>query len=242
MGGTERLSVADRYDEARAGWTHPCARMRPRSIGFVVTVGTGCAREEVAMPDAAVARSWTETMDRLRRYVTSRVSDPEVAADLAQDVVVRSLAAGALERADDLNGWLFRAAQNAIVDHYRTRRPTAGLADEVTSVAEPEVADAGPNRATRELARCMQPLIEQLPSKYRDALVAVDLEGRTHHEAAAAAAMSVSGMKSRVQRGRRQLRDLLAGCCTVAVDRTGSISSYTPADASCATAGCGCAG
>jgi RNA polymerase sigma-70 factor (ECF subfamily) len=193
------------------------------------------------MPNATVARSWSETLERLRRYIASRIDDPEAAADLAQDVVARSLAADALERAADLNGWLFRSAQNAIVDHYRTRRVHQGLGETIAEMPEPESIDPGPNQATRELARCLQPLIEQLPAKYRDALVAVDLDGRTHHEAAAELGLSTSGMKSRVQRGRRQLRELLADCCTVHLDQSGGIRAYAPASGADSGAGCGCA-
>jgi RNA polymerase sigma-70 factor (ECF subfamily) len=193
------------------------------------------------MPNATVARSWSETLERLRRYIASRIDDPEAAADLAQDVVARSLAADALERAADLNGWLFRSAQNAIIDHYRTRRAHQGLGENIAEVPEPEPIDPGPNQATRELARCLQPLIEQLPAKYRDALVAVDLDGRTHHEAAAELGLSTSGMKSRVQRGRRQLRELLADCCTVHLDHSGGIRGYAPASGADSGAVCGCA-
>jgi RNA polymerase sigma-70 factor (ECF subfamily) len=179
---------------------------------------------------------WHETIRRLRGYIAARIGDADAAADIAQDVVARSIAAGALERAHDLNGWLFRAAQNAIVDHHRRRRTAAGAEDELERLAEPEPEDRAPNAATRELAHCLQPLVEELPAKYRDALVAVDLEGRTHHEAAGAAGISVSGMKSRVQRGRRHLRDLLTECCAVHLDRDGAISAYRPAPGS----GCGC--
>ena len=40
--------------------------------------------------------------------------------------------------------------------------------------------------------------------------------------------LSVSGMKSRVQRGRRQLRQLLTECCRVHTSPTGGISGYEP--------------
>jgi RNA polymerase sigma-70 factor (ECF subfamily) len=46
----------------------------------------------------------------------------------------------------------------------------------------------------------------------------------------------VSGMKSRVQRARRQLKDLLEQCCSVGLDRTGAVTSYRPTG----QAACGC--
>jgi len=183
---------------------------------------------------------WTETLSRLRGFITGRIGDSEAAADIAQDVIARSIAAGALERAHDLNGWLFRAAQNAIVDHYRSlhvRQPDS----ELVECAEPESDSPAPNRATRDLARCVQPLIEELPAKYRDALVAIDIEGRTHHAAAVEIGISTSGMKSRVQRGRRHLRDLLTECCAVHLSRDGAIASYERSGSSPDGDPCGCA-
>ena len=38
--------------------------------------------------------------------------------------------------------------------------------------------------------------------------------------------LSVSGMKSRVQRGRRQLRDMLEACCVIALDRRRGVADY----------------
>ena len=84
--------------------------VRPSGVSFVVPL-EGLEAEPMrssVMPTATVASSWSETLERLRRYIASRIDDPEAAADLAQDVVARSLAADALDRATDLNGWLFR--------------------------------------------------------------------------------------------------------------------------------------
>ena len=64
------------------------------------------------------------------------------------------------------------------------------------------------------------------PDASRDALTRVDLDGQTHAQAAAQLGISVSGMKSRVQRARRQLKALLTGCCQVEVDRAGAVSRY----------------
>ena len=105
-------------------------------------------------------------------------------------------------------------------------------------MARTRTGDDRPNDATRELARCLQPLVDQLPPIYRDALTRVDLHGETHHDAAAAAGISASGMKSRVQRARHQLRDLLTACCAVQVDRRGAIASYQPNAGTCGCPGC----
>jgi RNA polymerase sigma-70 factor (ECF subfamily) len=106
--------------------------------------------------------SWTETLDRVRAFITARVGDAELAADRTQDIVVRSIASGALQRADYPTAWLYRSARNAVIDHYRTRRVHEPL-DVLGAWPDPDVIEDGPNEATRALARCLQPMLDQLP-------------------------------------------------------------------------------
>ena len=177
-------------------------------------------------PFGQLEDGWNETLDRLRAYVANRVGDAETAADITQDVLLRSIASGALARADNPIAWLYRSAQNAIIDHYRTRRRHEPLDDQFERSPDGNEEGDGPNVATRELARCLQPLIHQLEPIYRDALTRVDIDGQTHQQAADQLGITVSGMKSRVQRGRRQLRETLTGCCAVQIDQAGAVADY----------------
>ena len=181
--------------------------------------------------------SWDEMFERLRSFIAARVGDDDVAADIAQDVLVRSIAVGALQRVDNPMAWLYRSARNAVIDHYRTRHIHDPLGQAAELWPEPAPADDRPNEATRDLAGCLQPLVAQLPEIYREALDRFDLAGQTHQVAAAEVGISTSGMKSRVQRARRQLKELLTNCCAVQVDRLGAVASYHPN-----TGTCGCRG
>jgi len=192
--------------------------------GTTTSTGTGDRRDQ----------DWGESLDRLRGFIAARVEDPEVAADLTQDVLVRTIASGALDRVDNLGAWLYRAARNAVIDHYRTRRIHESDAA-LERWPDPDRTDVLPNDATRELARCLQPMLGRLHPQARDALTRVDLDGQTHRQAAAQLGISTSGMKSRVQRARRQLREQVTSCCQVQTDSAGALADYVPnAD------GCGC--
>ena len=96
--------------------------------------------------------SWDETFERLRSFIAARVRDDDVAADIAQDVLVRNIAAGALDRVDNPTAWLYRSARNAVIDHYRTRHVHDPLDQPAELWPEPEPADDRPNEATRDLA------------------------------------------------------------------------------------------
>jgi RNA polymerase sigma-70 factor (ECF subfamily) len=74
----------------------------------------------------------------------------------------------------------------------------------------------------------VQPLVDSLPRTYAEALRLTDLGPHTQEDAAAHLGLSVSGMKSRVQRGRRLLEAALRGCCDVALDARGTITEVAP--------------
>ena len=73
--------------------------------------------------------------------------------------------------------------------------------------------------------------------RYREAVTRVDLDGLTHRQAAAELGITVSGVKSLVQRGRRQLRELITRCCAVHLDTSGAVSGHRPVGAACGCSG-----
>ncbi len=66
-------------------------------------------------------------------------------------------------------------------------------------------------------------MLERLPQRDRQAITLVEYEGLTQNEAARRLGISLSGMKSRVQRARGRLCELLTGCCAVAMDVRGAV-------------------
>ena len=165
---------------------------------------------------------------RLRAFIARRVESPHMADDLTQEVLLRLLRSPSSDLADP-TAWLYRVARNVIIDHYRTRRPTTPLDNaphRVPDTATDPFAD-DPNIARRELAHCLHSMVDRLPEPYRSAVTAVDLDGATHASVAARTGLSVPGVKSRVQRGRRQLRQLLTNCCAVQTAADGGVIDYT---------------
>ncbi len=80
-------------------------------------------------------------------------------------------------------------------------------------------------------------LVNQLPERYAEAIEMVELGDMSQKAAAERLGISVSGMKSRVQRGRQKLRDLLLDCCAVELDRRGGMLELVPRDG-CDDCGC----
>ena len=117
----------------------------------------------------------------------------------------------------------------------RSGRP-APREDLVERAEEPPDEPEG-EATRRELAACLRPLIDRLPDGQREALVLTEFEGLTQTEAARRLGISVSGAKTRVQRGREQLKSLLLDCCHVELDRRGGINAYRSRRGSCGNCG-----
>jgi RNA polymerase sigma-70 factor (ECF subfamily) len=183
---------------------------------------------------------WRELRTRLLSFLRRRVVTPEDAEDLLQEVFTRIHEnAATLGEVESVTGWVYRTAGNAVTDYYRRRgasaRATEALAAAPSTVTENEDA------VEDELAQCLRPLIATLPSIYGQALELTELEGRTQGEAAESLGLSLSGMKSRVQRGRSKLKEVLLECCHVEIDRRGSVVGYEPRNRGSHRCGrCGC--
>ncbi|HEX5781539.1 MAG TPA: RNA polymerase sigma factor SigZ [Solirubrobacteraceae bacterium] len=188
------------------------------------------------------ARVFEEFHDSLLAFIARRVRDRDTAEDILQDVMLRiHRHAGELEHATAVGAWVYQIARNAITDHYRRAavRPEqpAGIELDGDEAVEPEPDE---NAARTEIAACLRPFLDELPAQHREALVLTELGELSQADAARQLGVSPSGMKSRVQRGRAQLRDMLVACCQIDLDRRARVTSYEPHSSSCCGDSCGC--
>lgn len=177
---------------------------------------------------------WEGIRIGLRAFIAKRVGNETEVDDIVQDVWLKmQRGLDGLKDQSRLISWIYQIARHAIIDHYRApgrrREMPVGLAadlDAHQSLSSRAAASDDSGRLRTELAGCLRPMIERLPGKYRQAVMLVDLEGLTQQKAAAQLGLSLSGMKSRVQRGRRQLKEMLEACCTIELDRRRGVTDY----------------
>ncbi|MET7769773.1 sigma-70 family RNA polymerase sigma factor [Nocardia sp. NPDC005366] len=182
-------------------------------------------------------RLWRRFSSDLRAFIARRVSRREDADDILSIVFLRMAESlDTLRDQDRILGWMYAITRNAITDFYRSAPHRRELPVDVVpdnpsaGGGEPDTDEA----AQRELASCLVPMLSGLPAEQAAAVRMVDLDGRTHVAAAGAAGISVSGMKSRVQRGRAALQAQLRACCRISQDRTGHVHDYQPRRGACA--------
>lgn len=172
--------------------------------------------------------SWQSMRAPLLGFVRKRLpGDAQDAEDLVQEILLRAWRRRhQLRDQDKLQPWLYRIARTALVDHQRrlARLPgSAPLPQEPPAPTPQELS-----LAHSELSGCVQPFLHLLPPHYQEALELTELQGLPQAEVARRLALPPSTVKSRVQRGRRKLRDLLLECCEIQADCRGEVLDYQP--------------
>ncbi len=170
---------------------------------------------------------WAEFGGRLRVFVARRVPSGIEPDDVVQEVFLRVMRhLPSLREADRIEAWLFQIARNTLHDAMRARQRRDGRTDSL-EIDVPDETDTEDVRAAEtELAPCLTPMVARLSEPYRQAIELTSVHGLTQAEAAKRAGISVSGMKSRVQRAREQLKGILLRCCEVDVDRRRGVADF----------------
>lgn len=179
---------------------------------------------------------WQLVHDGLRAFIARRVGDHGHVDDILHDVFERvHRQIDSVKDSSRIVSWVYQITRHAIVDHYRKpgkqRETPVGLNAEIEALIEvfPSSDSMGqdePGGVRAELAGCLRPMIERLSKDYREAIVLVEFDGLTQQAAARRLGISLPGMKSRVQRGRKLLRRMLDDCCQIELDRRGGVVDF----------------
>jgi len=161
-------------------------------------------------------------MDQLFGAAMRMTRNPADAADLVQETFVKAFQAfGQYQQGTNLKAWLYRIQTNTFINIYRKnqRNPYQGTIDELedwqlggaesvtqsvsTRSAEAEAIDHLPDSAVKDA-------LQSIPEDFRLAVYYADVEGFSYQEIADIMKTPVGTVMSRLHRGRRMLRELLA--------------------------------
>jgi RNA polymerase sigma-70 factor (ECF subfamily) len=172
---------------------------------------------------------WVEYHARLLNFIRRRVEDEAAAEDILQDVFVKVQSRiGTLGKERKLAAWLYQITRNAIIDYYRAYRPAEAM-PKALAAEEQELTE----KARREIEGCLEPMIQDLPDKYRQAIILSEIEELPQKQVAKRLGLSWSGAKSRIQRGRLMLKNTLLECCRFEYDTLGNVVNCESQDDSC---------
>ncbi|HEX6338907.1 MAG TPA: RNA polymerase sigma factor SigE [Jiangellaceae bacterium] len=155
-----------------------------------------------------VVREHSSRVYRLAYRLTGNQHDAE---DLTQDVFIRVFRSLSTYTPGTFEGWLHRITTNLFLDMVRRRQRIRfdALGDDAAerlSGREP-----APDRllADRQLDSDVQGALDSLPPDFRAAVVLCDIEGLSYEEIAATLGVKLGTVRSRIHRGRAQLRAAL---------------------------------
>lgn len=157
-----------------------------------------------------VTQIWEDFQLELKGFIVNRVKKQADADDILQDVFIKIIHnESKLTAAENMRSYLYGMVRNAVSDYFRKQKAQLDFNELPNVFSEEESEDLYEKLAIC----CVAPFIDQLPEKYKTALIDVELNGVPQKQLAHDLGLSYSAAKSRVQRGREKLKHMILGCC-----------------------------
>ena len=166
---------------------------------------------------------WLKFSHPVKDFIRNKTHNADVTDDILQEVFIKiHQNLSLLKDEERVAGWVFQIARNTVLNYFRTQKKQLENQEFYQQPTEGE-NQFKENDLNEIVGIWLEEFKKDLDPKYREALQLVDIEGITQIELAQRLGISVSGAKSRVQRGREQLKQKLIGCCPVKTDQYGNI-------------------
>jgi RNA polymerase sigma-70 factor (ECF subfamily) len=162
---------------------------------------------------------WKYLYLELNAFIYSKVKDEETGKDILQEIFIKvHLNIHKLKDSSKLTSWVYQITRNVIHDYFRNEKRLVQLDNIELPIAE--------EPSFQRLSDCINSKIEQLPKVYQEAMVLTTFQNLKQTELADYLGISYSGTKSRVQRAKEKLIDLVANCEHVETDSEGNIIEH----------------
>lgn len=176
---------------------------------------------------------WLKYSHTVKDFIRNQTHNADVTDDILQEVFIKIHQSLHLLRDEErVAGWVFQIARNTVLNYFRSQK--RNLENQELHQVENEGENLfKENKLNQIVGIWLEDFKKDLAPKYQEALQLVDIEGITQVELANRLGISISGAKSRVQRGREKLKQKLIDCCPVKTDQYGNILEITRKNGSC---------
>lgn len=164
--------------------------------------------------------------NELKGYLINQTKDSALSEELLQEIMLKAtLAHQKGVSVENIRAWFYAIARTTLIDHFRKLGAEARLKS-AFPVNEP-IDEEEKEELSGLIDQYLKPMIALLPEKYSVPLILSDLEDIPQKTIAEQLGLSLTALKSRVQRARKQLLALIYDCCIVETDKNGDIISCT---------------
>ena len=173
---------------------------------------------------------WLKFENKLFAFIMSKVHDKSVAEDLLQELFIKMHSN--IDKVNDhtkFKAWIYQICRNLINDHFRNLKKGNNTQASFFESLYEESEDDYMSDAIEDMIKMMS----DMPPEYCEALCLTELKGISQKAYADKAGISYSGAKSRVQRARKMLKDMLMNCCHYELDKYGTVIGIHPANCCC---------
>ena len=172
---------------------------------------------------------WSEFSQQLKIFISKEVKNDSIADDILQEVFIKIHSnIESLNDQSKLRSWIYQIARNQIIDFFR-RHNSEYLSSETLANLEEEPPADFMQKAVEDMILMM----DELPPQYCQALCMTEIEGLNQKAYAQKVGISYSGAKSRIQRGKKMLKDMLMQCCHYQFDVYGTVLEIHPFTCCC---------
>ena len=156
------------------------------------------------------SRPILDQLDAFTGFVRARTGDPELAADIVQESVLKALRAENTPTDDEgVVTWFYRILRHAIIDAHRRSSVRDKALDSYAAEAPAEVRPED----EKAVCQCVLKLLSELPPADATLLRRVDLEGESASEVARLGGKRINTVNVRLLRARRRLREHVEKVC-----------------------------
>lgn len=168
---------------------------------------------------------WNEFSSNLKSFILSKVKNEADASDILQDTYLKIHDnIHTLKDSSHIKQWIYQITRNLIIDYFRTAARDGKNREIINYLPVSSPSGRFMDEAIGDMIRMM----DKLSPEYCEALCLTEIEGLSQKEYAEKKGLSYSGAKSRVQRGRAMLKDILMKCCHYQFDKYGTVIDIQP--------------
>ncbi|WP_426671428.1 sigma-70 family RNA polymerase sigma factor [Mucilaginibacter sp. McL0603] len=167
-----------------------------------------------------IALLWLRHRDIVFNFVFKFIKDQFISEDICHDVFLKfHHYTNSGNEINNVRSFLFKTAHNKVIDHFRKEKAKKLVDTRSMSAHDHDKADQ-----YQELSIYIRPLLKCLPEIYATPLE-LDLNGVKQKDIAAHLQLELSATKSRIQRSRRMIKELLFECLRLEISNNGKILS-----------------